>query len=93
MPGRLDTFQSFALPMTIAIPRSIPSADNFLNDHFPAAVAAAIFSIQSGINIIRTARVEEMALAIDTWQAASKSARPFKLTKAIASRFKRKLKE
>ena len=87
--GRLETLKSFALPMTMAMPRSIPHADNYLNEHFSAAVAACL-CVNSGVNIIRTERVAEMALALDTWQAVNKSARPFKLTKAIASRFKRK---
>lgn len=88
--GRLETLKSFALPMTMAMPRSIPHADKYLNEHFSAAVAAGLFCVNSGIKIIRTERVAEMALALDTWQAVNKSARPFKLTRAIASRFKRK---
>lgn len=88
--GRLETLKSFALPMTMAMPRSIPHADNYLNEHFSAAVAACLFCVNSGVKIIRTERVEELALALDTWQAVNKSARPFKLTRAIASRFKRK---
>lgn len=88
--GRLETLKSFALPMTMAMPRSIPHADKYLNEDFSAAVAAGLFCVNSGIKIIRTERVAEMALALDTWQAVNKSARPFKLTRAIASRFKRK---
>lgn len=66
MLGRLNTFKSFALPISVAIPRSIPYEDQFLKANMAAAVAICLFSIESGVNIIRTTNVSDMALAIDT---------------------------
>lgn len=90
MLGRLNTFKSFALPISTSIPRSLPYEDIYLRDNLAVVIAITLFSIQSGVHIIRTRMVSDIALAIDTYQAASTSARPFKLTKAIASRFKKK---
>lgn len=90
MMGRLNTFKSFALPVTISVPRLLPYQDTYCNEHLSVAVALAIFGVENGVSIIRTPKVEEITLAVDTWQACTKSARPFRLTKLIARRFLRK---
>lgn len=87
MLGRIKTFKSFALPICISVPRSIPYEDPYLNTHKPAVIALAIYMVQEGVNIIRTRMVGDVALALDTWQALNRSSRPFKLTRAIADRF------
>ena len=87
MMGRLNTFKSFALPISIPAPRILPKADPFMCEHMPAVTAVAIFAIDAGVSIIRTHQVGELALALDTWQACSKSARPFRLSKLIVKRF------
>ncbi len=93
MMGRLHTFKSFALPLTAAVPRLIPQSDPFLSANLSAAVALTIFGVDSGVNIVRTTQVGELALALDTWQACTKSARPFRLSKLIVKRFLRKKKD
>lgn len=93
MVGRLNTFKSFALPLSMNLPRFLPQQDEYVNEHLSVAVALAIFGVEAGVSIIRTPRVEDMTLALDTWQACSKSARPFRLSKAIARRFLRRKKE
>lgn len=92
MMGRLNTFKSFALPVSVAVPRTLPVEDTYLKEHVAPAVAVSIFSVQAGVHIIRTPDVEQMALALDTWQALNKSSRTFKLSRAIAERFLRKKK-
>lgn len=90
MMGRLNTFKSFALPITLSVPRQILFDEQFASKNLAIAVAATLFMLQSGVHIIRTRMVEELTLGIDTWQALNESNRPFKLTKAIAKRFLRK---
>ena len=90
MMGRLNTFKSFALPVTISVPRLLPYKDPYCNEHVTVAAALAIFGVENGVSIIRTPKVEDITLAIDTWQACTRSARPFRLTKLIARRFLRK---
>ena len=91
--GRLLTVLCVALPLTAAVPRLIPQSDPFLSANLSAAVALTIFGVDSGVNIVRTTQVGELALALDTWQACTKSARPFRLSKLIVKRFLRKKKD
>ncbi len=93
MMGRLHTFKSFALPICAPVPRIIPQPDAYLSSHPSAATALAIFGVDAGVSLIRTNTVGELALALDTWQACTKSARPFKLSKLIVKRFLRKKKD
>ena len=93
MMGRLHTFKSFALPICAPIPRIVPQPDPYLTTHPSVVTALAIFGVDAGVSIIRTSAVGELALALDTWQACTKSARPFKLSKLIVKRFLRKKKD
>ncbi len=89
MVGRLNTFQSFGLPLSVNVPRFLPLQDKYIQDRQPVALAVGIFAVEAGVNIIRTPLVEDMTMALDAWLACSKSARPFRLTKAITRRFLR----
>lgn len=89
MFGRLASFKSFALPISVAIPRCLPYADNFLMENKSASISLGIFCADRGVNIIRTAHVAEMALALATWQLVTKTARPYQLSKSIISRFRK----
>lgn len=91
--GRLSTFKSFALPLTMAVPRALPYPDEYMNEHPGVCAAIAAFAVNSGVNIIRTKDVAETALVIETHLACTKSAKPFRLTKAIMKALKKKEKE
>lgn len=88
--GRLHTFKSFALPLSIAVPRVLPFTDEPVIDHPGVYAALALFAVDSGVSLIRTAKVGEVALAIDTHLVCSKSAEPFRLSKAIFKAIKKK---
>ncbi len=90
MFGRLKTFKSFALPIALSIPRSLPHVETYPEQYMPVMVASCLFAEEAGISLIRTPLVQEIALALDTWQAMKKSARPFRLRKAIAKHFWRR---
>lgn len=54
-----------------------------LSQDMSIVTAVALFAETQGIRLIRTSRVYELALALDTWHALNLSARPFKLSRAI----------
>lgn len=93
MAGRLNTFKSFGLPISIQIPRSIPHEDKFLEDNLPITLSLAIYLQTQGIHIIRTKQFADLALGLETFEALSRANRPFRLTKAIAKRFLKKKKQ
>ena len=60
-----------------------------IQPHNAAVVTAvALYAEQQGVRIIRTRRVYDLALAFDTWHALHRSARPFKLSRAIGTTLK-----
>ena len=88
--GRLHTLKSFALPLSIATPKCIPDADDGISEHCGVYIAVALFAIDAGVGIIRTEHVGEVNLAIETHLACTKSARPFKLSRAIVKALKKR---
>lgn len=92
MAGRLNTFRSFGLPISIQIPRSIPYEDKVLEENLPITLSLAIYLQTQGVHIIRTKQVFELALGLETFETLNRANKPFKLTKAIAKRFLKKKK-
>lgn len=88
--GRISTFQSFGLPICIAVPRSLPEKDCFMHENLAVSITIAIFGVQHGVHIIRTKLVRDMVLALDTLDSAENSSQPFRLSKAIASKLLRR---
>lgn len=87
--GRLESFSSFALPVCIALPRQIPDEDRFMKDNHVLTLTAALFcSSCKAVQIIRTADVSEVAIAIGFWQLMSSKTKPFKLSKVIVRRLR-----
>lgn len=92
MIGRLKTFNSFGLPLSCELPRVVESAENSVYEHRMTVVSAvALFAEQQGIRIIRTRKVYDIALAINTWHVLHLSARPFKLSRVIGKSIKKAL--
>ena len=87
MFGRLNTFNSFGLPISCALPRMVAEKDN-VNQSMSIVATVAIFAEQQGVRMIRTNRVYDIALVINSWHALNHSARPFKLSRAIGRRLK-----
>ncbi len=92
MIGRLSSYKSFGLVTSIAIPRALPYVDTYMTDNISLAITEGIFVSEHGCNIIRTKEVSNMALALDSWSALNESARPFRVSKAIVQRLKKKKK-
>lgn len=87
--GRLESFKSFALPICIALPRSLPKEDRFMKDNRVLTLTTALFcSSVSPVQIIRTADVGEVAIAIGFWQIMASKTKPFKLSKTIVRRLR-----
>ncbi|SPT69994.1 dihydropteroate synthase [Anaerobiospirillum thomasii] len=92
--GRISTFASFGLPVCIAVPRALPQEDCFMYENQSVSTAISLFLASKGVHIIRTKLVQETVLALDTWDSVEHSSKPFRLTKAIASKIlRRKTKE
>lgn len=92
MIGRLKTFNSFGLPLSCELPRVVESEESGVSEHNMSIVTAvALFAEQQGIRIIRTRKVYDIALAINTWHALHLSARPFKLSRVIGKSLKKAL--
>ncbi len=86
--GRLKTFNSFGLPLSCSLPRMVTD-DGYANEQSMSIVTAvALFAEQQGMRIIRTHKVYDIALAINSWHALHQSARPFKLSRAIGEKLK-----
>lgn len=88
MQGRIKSFNSFALPLCCELPRVFPVSDEFLRTNMSVTVAVALFVAQQGFQIIRTKNVYDLGLALDTWQALTFSARPFKMRRLIGRKLK-----
>ena len=86
--GRLHTFKSFALPLCVAIPRELPHEDLAVSAHPGVYIAASLFAVDAGVSLIRTQYVEETILALETHLACTRSARPFRLSRAIVKAIK-----
>ena len=102
MMGRFKSLTSFGLPLSCELPRAV--ADNNdantvegLNRNLtqePSIVTAvSLFLEQQGVRLIRTKSVYDLALGLDTWHALNRSARPFKLTRAIGKTIRRLAKK
>lgn len=89
MFGRLKTFNSFGLPLSCELPRLIADTWQDLDQRMSIMSAVALFAEQQGVRLIRTRRVYDIALTINTWHQLHLSARPFKLSRAIGSRLKK----
>ena len=85
--GRLDSFRSFALPLSLGIPRSLAFNESLQSENRAVSITLAVFCSSESVNLIRTREVEDMAMALATWQLASNKARPFQLSKTIIRRF------
>ncbi|MBQ9273473.1 MAG: dihydropteroate synthase [Succinivibrio sp.] len=86
--GRMSSFKSFALPLSIPIPRILPFEDLFLKEHPTVALTLALYCVDRGVNIIRTPNVSDMAMALAAWQLAAQTARPHQLSKGIIRRLR-----
>ena len=92
MIGRLKTFNSFGMPLSCELPRVIEDEENNTYEHRMTVVSAvALFAEQQGVRIIRTRKVYDIALAINTWHVLHLSARPFKLSRMIGKSLKKAL--
>lgn len=90
--GRLKTFGGFGLPLSCALPFGMEVAESSTYGHRMAVVSAvALFAEKQGVRIIRTNKVYDIALAINTWHVLHMSARPFKLTRVITKSLKKAL--
>lgn len=88
MFGRLKTFKSFGVPLSCSLPRLVAEGQSNPNQNMAMVSAVALFAEQQGVRIIRTNKVYDIALSINTWHALNQSARPFKLSRAIGQRLK-----
>lgn len=91
MIGRLKTFNSFGLPLSCELPHVVEEKGLPGEDRMPVVSAVALFADQQGIRILRTRKVYDIALAINTWHVLHLSARPFKLSRAIGRTLKKAL--
>ena len=102
MMGRFKSLMSFGLPLSCELPRAV-AANNDINTieganrnltQEPAIVTTvALFLEQQGVRLIRTKSVYDLALGLDTWHALNRSARPFRLTRAIGKTIRRLAKK
>ena len=79
--------KSFALPLSLGIPRSLAFNESLQSENRAVSITLAVFCSSESVNLIRTREVEDMAMALATWQLASNKARPFQLSKTIIRRF------
>lgn len=86
--GRLESFRSFALPLSLGIPRSMAFNESLQSESRAVSITLAVFCSNEGVNIIRTREVADMAMSLATWQLAANKARPFQLSKSIIRRFR-----
>lgn len=88
--GRLKTFNSFGMPLSCSLPRLVVDASesNSNEQNMSIVTAVALFAEQQGIRIIRTKKVYDIAIAINSWHALNQSARPFKLSRAIGQKLR-----
>ena len=87
--GRLESFSSFALPISVALPHQIPQSDPVLSANRTLALTTAIFcSSAKSIQIIRTDDVASIALAIGFWQIMDSKTKPYRLSKVIVRRLR-----
>ena len=87
--GRLSSFRSFGLPLSLSMPAILPQTQDFLSDNRAIGITLALFATQHGVSIIRAENVSEMTMSIAAWQLASQQAKPFNLSRGIISRFKK----
>nr|MCR5084547.1 dihydropteroate synthase [Succinivibrionaceae bacterium] len=87
--GKMKSFRSFALPISVELPGVFPIHDDRLGDSMIETVSASLYAVQMGINVLRTPRVEELAHALDVWQSAAMHTKPFRLSRALIARWKR----
>ena len=80
------------MPLSCELPRVIEDEENNTYEHRMTVVSAvALFAEQQGVRIIRTRKVYDIALAINTWHVLHLSARPFKLSRMIGKSLKKAL--
>lgn len=98
MMGRFKSLTSFGLPLCCELPRAVAEDDDIttveganrnLTQEPSIVIAVALFLEQQGVRLIRTKSVYGMALGLDTWHALNRSARPFRLTRAIGKTIRR----
>ncbi len=87
MLGRIHTFKSFAVPLSVAIPRALPYMQLSSDENDVVALTVALFASHSGVRIIRTPDVSRIAMALASWQIVSQTARPHQLSKGVVRRF------
>lgn len=102
MMGRFKSLTSFGLPLSCELPRAVVSnndadtiegANRNLSQEPAIVTTVALFLEQQGVRLIRTKCVYDLALGLDTWHALNRSARPFKLTRAIGKTIRRLAKK
>lgn len=86
--GRIQALKSFALPLCLTVPESLPF-DSGENNNLSnvAGLTAALYCASHGVNLIRSANPENLCLALGTWQLISNKAKPYQLSKGIVRRF------
>jgi dihydropteroate synthase len=87
MLGRIHTFKSFAVPLSIAIPRALPYMPLSSDENDVVSLTIALFASHSGVRIIRTTDVSRIAMALASWQIVSQTARPHQFSKGVVKRF------
>lgn len=87
MLGRIHTFKSFAVPLSVAIPRALPYMQLSSDENDVVSLTIALFASHSGVRIIRTPDVSRIAMALASWQIVSQTARPHQLSKGVVRRF------
>lgn len=86
MLGRIHTFKSFAVPLSVAIPRALPYMQLSSDENDVVSLTVALFASHSGVRIIRTPDVSRIAMALASWQIVSQTARPHQLSKGVVRR-------
>ncbi|MDD6319078.1 MAG: dihydropteroate synthase [Succinatimonas hippei] len=86
MLGRIHTFKSFALPLSVAIPKALPYMQLSSDENDVVSLTLALFVSHSGVRLIRTTDVSRTAMALASWQIASQTARPHQLSKGVVRR-------
>lgn len=86
--GRIQALKSFALPLCLSVPESLPfdSGENHNLSHV-AGLTASLYCASHGVNLVRCETPENLCLALGTWQLISNKAKPYQLSKGIIRRF------
>lgn len=86
--GRIHALKSFALPLCLTVPESLPF-DSGENNNLSniAGLTASLYCAFHGVNLVRSEAPGNLCLALGTWQLISNKAKPYQLSKGIVRRF------